>query len=138
MNVKRVCDLLVDDAYHGGMTRWQAFLEELKMRLGCQSQAQLARRLGVSQSTVSRWMSGDRPSADDVIKVAQRLGEDPVRLLQVAGYIEAMTPPEPGQQLSPRGAERIRYFAALVDSLDDETWAAIRTLAERVAQRGNG
>jgi transcriptional regulator with XRE-family HTH domain len=116
--------------HNGNMTRWQAYLYELMRRLGVNSQNQLAARVGVSQSTVSRWLSGAIPSADEVLKVAQRTGDDPIELLRLAGLIA-----DGGREshLSPVAEQRVRYLASLADRWDEEEWEHLRWIAERFA-----
>lgn len=47
------------------------------------SQSELARRLGISQPTVSDWISGKkRPSGDKVLALAKELGIPPERVLK--------------------------------------------------------
>jgi transcriptional regulator with XRE-family HTH domain len=47
------------------------------------SQSELARRLGVSQPTVSDWISGKKtPSGDKVLSLAKEMGIPPERVLK--------------------------------------------------------
>jgi transcriptional regulator with XRE-family HTH domain len=47
------------------------------------SQSELARRLGVSQPTVSDWISGKKtPSGDKVLSLAKEMGVTPERVLK--------------------------------------------------------
>lgn len=47
------------------------------------SQSELARRLGVSQPTVSDWISGKkRPSGDKVLALATEIGIPPEKVLK--------------------------------------------------------
>ena len=47
------------------------------------SQSELARRLGVSQPTVSDWIAGKKtPSGDKVLSLAKEMGITPERVLK--------------------------------------------------------
>jgi transcriptional regulator with XRE-family HTH domain len=133
MDVNTDIPLALRFVHNGGMTRWQAYLYELMRRLGVTSQNQLAARVGVSQSTISRWLSGALPSADEVLKVAQRTGDDPIELLRLAGLIA-----DGGREsrLSPVAEQRVRYLASLADRWDEEEWEHLRWIAERFAEDG--
>jgi transcriptional regulator with XRE-family HTH domain len=130
MDVNTGNPMVLRFVHNGGMTRWQAYLYELMRRLGVNSQNQLAARVGVSQSTISRWLSGAMPSADEVLKVAQRTGDDPIELLRLAGLIA-----DGGREsrLSPVAEQRVRYLASLADRWDEEEWEHLRWIAERFA-----
>lgn len=50
---------------------------------------ELAEKIEVSPATLSRWRRGHvRPSAESCFKIGQVLGEDPMRVLATAGYME--------------------------------------------------
>lgn len=54
--------------------------------------ALIAVKCGVTQATVSRWRSGDRiPEDEEVMELAETLGEDPYEMLAVARYHKAKT-----------------------------------------------
>jgi transcriptional regulator with XRE-family HTH domain len=64
---------------------WSEYVADLG-----QNQAQIARSSGVSQATVSRWVSGDViPDAEKVVGVARAFEESPLVALVAAGYLEA-------------------------------------------------
>lgn len=51
------------------------------------SQDTLARKLGVRQASVSKWVSGKtKPSRDNVMKLAEVLGESPDMINRLLGY----------------------------------------------------
>jgi transcriptional regulator with XRE-family HTH domain len=50
------------------------------------SQAQLARRVGVSSSTVTHWMQGSVPDLHSCLKIAIAMKIDPVQIFQMAGH----------------------------------------------------
>ena len=71
-------------------SRLRAWLSEELNTRGL-SQGELARRCNISQSLISRTLSGDiSPSADFCIKVAEALGVSPEYLLRLAEIL----PPE--------------------------------------------
>ncbi len=64
-----------------------AYLQEL-MRLRGRLPSQFAADLGVSHTSVSRWLSGkDRPSLVSCIKLANYTGVPLQRVLQIVGYL---------------------------------------------------
>lgn len=67
----------------------RAWISQEKDRRGW-SYRELARRAGISQSLVSRTVSGEvPPSADFCIRIAQALGEAPEKVLRLAGILPA-------------------------------------------------
>lgn len=53
----------------------QAFATNLARLIGRRPQSELAEALGVTQSSVSRWLSGDAlPSVDRLAELARHLG----------------------------------------------------------------
>ena len=64
-----------------------AFLQGLMRRRG-QLPSQLAARLGVSHTSVNRWLSGkDKPSVASCVKIATYAGVPLERLLYLLGYV---------------------------------------------------
>jgi transcriptional regulator with XRE-family HTH domain len=62
-------------------------LIELRQKAGIIQQIDLARRINVTQQTVSRWELGfSRPRYNQLATIAAPLGADPERLLSAAGY----------------------------------------------------
>ena len=96
-------------------------------------QAELARRAGLGNSTLSRIISGDRQlGAEAALAIARALAEDPVRVFRVAGLL----PPAP----SKARLEEFREIAEILASLPDgpirsEAMAAIRAIAESARRR---
>jgi transcriptional regulator with XRE-family HTH domain len=72
------------------VTKYESFgsrLEQLRIRAGIETQADLARRLGVKQQTVSRWELGaSRPREKDLAAIGKRLAVDVDELRRAAGY----------------------------------------------------
>src|SRR5438045_2562725 len=61
-------------------------LEKLRIRAGIETQADLARRLGVKQQTVSRWELGtSRPREKELAVIAKQLAADVDELGQPRG-----------------------------------------------------
>jgi transcriptional regulator with XRE-family HTH domain len=59
------------------------------------TQAELARRLGVAQNTVSRWSTGDvEPSLADIYRIEQICGVTRGHILRAAGYVAEALHPE--------------------------------------------
>lgn len=67
------------------------------------SQGQLAIRVGVSPSTVSRWLTGGRPDPEYAGRLAKAFGEPLAKVYAVAGHPADYAPPE-RQPLSQRDA----------------------------------
>lgn len=95
--------------------RYRACGEELKrlrVAKGIATQADLARLLGFTQQTVSRWEAGaSRPRSEQIPALAKALHADPQRLFVVAGHApEQLTvsfdQPLPLASLSPEGFQR--------------------------------
>lgn len=64
-------------------------LEELNM-----TQSELAEKIGVNRSAVSRWISGQtKPDFDTLLRVAKELQIDPMKLLDALGLVRK---PKPG------------------------------------------
>jgi transcriptional regulator with XRE-family HTH domain len=109
---------------------WADYIQDLRQRMRCRSYSQLARLLDLSPSTVSRWASGGSVSADEVIAVARKVGDEPVALLVLAGFLE---PGETGR--TSVAEERVRYLASVSESLSPEQWSALQTLIEGLRKR---
>ena len=62
---------------------------------GIDSQSELARRTGIAQATISRWVGGSRtPSYEDLADIAQALGIGRLAVYEAAGLIPTQTPQE--------------------------------------------
>lgn len=62
-------------------TRWFLWLQEIA---GGAKQQDIAARIGVDQSHISRWKAGYRPGVDFVVKTAQAYGRNPLEALVAA------------------------------------------------------
>lgn len=66
------------------------YMDEGIKRGYVKNDALIAVKCGVTQATVSRWRSGDRiPEDEEVMELAETLGEDPYEMLAVARYHKA-------------------------------------------------
>jgi transcriptional regulator with XRE-family HTH domain len=84
--------------------------------------AELARRLGVKGSTVTRWRNGRVPGAAELLAIAKVLGVEPVVLLG-SDYVE----PLPAEPPPPRGRPSARSGPPPPDSDVAVTRARRRT-----------
>jgi transcriptional regulator with XRE-family HTH domain len=96
------------------------------------SYRELARRSGVSHTTISQVISGQRiPTFDFCADVARALGESPVELFRLAGLLPAM-PERRRKELEEIG----EILAGLPDGpIRDEAMAAIRAIAQSARER---
>lgn len=64
--------------------------EYVALHAASRNQTDLARLVDVSQSAISRWISGKTPApeADNVIGFARSVGDSPVTALIAAGYLK--------------------------------------------------
>jgi len=98
-----------------------AELKRLRAAQGFATQGDLAKLLGFTQQTVSRWEAGDsRPRADQIPLLAKALRADPQRLLVVAGHAPEQSTvsfdqPLPLASLSPEGFQR--FCRSLLEAL---------------------
>jgi transcriptional regulator with XRE-family HTH domain len=87
-------------------------LKRLRVAQGIATQADLARVLGFTQQTVSRWEAGaSRPRSEQIPALAKALHADPQKLFVIAGHApEQLTvsfdQPLPLASLSPEGFQR--------------------------------
>lgn len=88
-------------------------LDRLRARSGHRTLVSLADKAEISHSTLSSWRSGrQRPTLDNIRKVAKVLGVEPAVLAQAAGYdlsdlgIAAAVDPDPDRYLDPETGER--------------------------------
>jgi len=111
-----------------------AYLQEL-MRLRGRLPSQFATDLGVSHTSVSRWLSGkDRPSLVSCIKLANYTGVPLQRVLQIVGYL---------MPLEETTASELPYFQEYAkrkypQELDDDLVTLIENLIERRRGRDGG
>lgn len=78
-----------------------AWLLPMMRDVGITSQADLARRLGMSEATVSRWLSGSAvPGYDDIAELARVLGVDRRAIYEAAGLVPMHDAEELGELLS--------------------------------------
>lgn len=91
----------------------------------------LARRIGVTDSAVSRWRSGHvKPGMDAVVKLANELNVDPLRLAVTAGlmggeavHVEPLPMP-PATAQRKRVREQIQSIKGLTSESMDRLLAA--------------
>lgn len=71
----------------GGEQTWSAFVRRVT---GGATQVDIAKRAGLAQTNVGRWLRGDpgAPRADSVIAFALAFEQDPVEALVAAGYLK--------------------------------------------------
>lgn len=82
------------------------------------SYGELARAADVSQSLVSKTLSGHvSPSSDFVIKVAQALGEPPETALRLAGFLEGEPLTDEDRESIQEGLELLRGMPSDVRQL---------------------
>ena len=111
-----------------------AYLQEL-MRLRGRLPSQFAADLGISHTSVSRWLSGkDRPSLVSCVKLANYTGVPLQRVLQIVGYL---------MPLEETTASELPDFQEYVkrkypQELDDDLVALIEDLIERRRGRDGG
>lgn len=96
-----------------------AWMEEARIRRGW-TQAELARRAGVSQAAISRVMSGTRGVGVELCRsIADALGVPEKEALRAAGLLKDDAEPAPGQDemayiyahLPPEQQEHLRDYA---------------------------
>ncbi len=111
-----------------------AYLQEL-MRLRGRLPSQFAADLGISHTSVSRWLSGkDRPSLVSCIKLANYTGVPLQRVLQIVGYL---------MPLEETTASELPDFQEYVkrkypQEFDDDLVTLIEDLIERRRGRDGG
>lgn len=72
----------MSDPEHAELVRWmRQRMDEREWTI-----SDLARRVGVQPSMVSRWLRFQRPTSDSVERIANALGGDVNRCLVMAGY----------------------------------------------------
>lgn len=86
-----------------------------------ESISDLARKIGSQPSLVSRWMQGQRPNTESLALIADALGLDVLRLLELAGHI----PPGVVRR------ERSDELTALITTMDQIEWSPERYLMLR-------
>ncbi|MBA7580277.1 hypothetical protein ES708_22168 [subsurface metagenome] len=107
-----------------------SFLKEI-MRRRKRLPSQLAADLGVSHTSVSRWLSGkDRPSLVSCVRLANYAGVPLERVLSAAGY---SMPPEKAANELPEFREYAR--SKYPRELDDDLVTLIEDLIERRRKR---
>src|SRR5688572_8701581 len=102
-----------------GQATYETFarlLTSLRTRAGIGKQAELARRLGISQQTVSRWERGlSRPRDKEIPLLAKVLATDQETLFKAAGYARGAVAatfdvPFPINALPPETFERFCHY----------------------------
>lgn len=99
------------------------------------SQRQLGKMAGISNTTISKVMSGDMPpSYDFCAAIANAFGERPEKVMRLAGLL----PPSGGKldDLSEAEAELVKLYRSLTDANDRETMFVVgQGLLMRQGQR---
>lgn len=86
-----------------GEQNWQAYLSGAMQAAGIDSGAELARRAGINESQVSRWLRGiGQPDLTNLRRIAPVLGRPVLELAVAAGHLspeeaklKEVRPPEP-------------------------------------------
>lgn len=108
-----------------------SFIQQLILRRQS-SPSQLARELGVSHATVSRWLSSkDVPNTESCHKLAELSGEPLPNILFSAGHMLKKTELPSQQWPAFREYARIKY----ADELDEDLIILIEDLIERRRER---
>ncbi len=104
-----------------------SFLNEV-MRRRKRLPSQLAAAIGVSHSTVLRWLSGkDVPSVRSCRKLAEYSGVSPEKILCIAGHLPVVAEKGPGEWPEFREYARHKY----PKELDEDMVTMIEDLIER-------
>lgn len=82
------------DGSDAKQTRWWQRLLDLAELHGDHEQQQIARAIGVGNSTVNGWKKGTLPRAESVLAAAKHYGVDPLELLRIA-YLSEDEDPDP-------------------------------------------
>jgi transcriptional regulator with XRE-family HTH domain len=67
---------------------WGRWVRRVRTEAGDTTQADAARRVGISQAYLSRWEQGDVPRAEMVEQFAAAYGQDPEEAKRIAGLEE--------------------------------------------------
>ncbi|MDN6676158.1 helix-turn-helix domain-containing protein [Corynebacterium variabile] len=73
--------------YHEAMPEG-SWMNYMTAAMGDDTPADVARTLNVSRSSVSRWIGGQIPGPQEVIRFARAYGRSPVQALTAAGYLK--------------------------------------------------
>jgi transcriptional regulator with XRE-family HTH domain len=110
------------------------YLQKL-MRLRGQLPSQFAADLGVSHTSVSRWLSGkDRPSFASCVKLANHAGVPLQRVLQIVGYLTPLEETTASELPDFRDYVKRKY----PQELDDDLVTLVEELIERRSGRDGG
>jgi len=110
------------------------YLQEL-MRLRGRLPSQFAADLGVSHTSVSRWLSGkDKPSFTSCVKLANYTGVPLRRVLQIGGYLLPLEETTASELPDLRDYAKRKY----PQELDDDLVTLIEDLIERRRGRDGG
>jgi transcriptional regulator with XRE-family HTH domain len=113
-------------------------LAELRVKAGIATQVDLAKLVGVSQQSVSRWEAGaGRPRSEEILRLAAVLSTDAGRLLELAGYSKrrgatSFDRPFPLHALAPEVFES--FCATVLHELHRDSNAVVH----RVGKTGHG
>lgn len=111
-----------------------SFLKELMRRRG-RRPTQLAKDLGLSHPTVTRWISGeDVPSTSSCRKLAEYSGVPFEKVFSMAGHLPKVTKTAPTEWPEFREYAQRKYPT----ELDDDMVTMIEDLIERRRARANG
>ncbi len=103
------------------------FLKEL-MRRRNRLPSQLAADMGVSHTSVSRWLSGkDNPSFKSCVKLAAYAAVSPERILSIVGYLQPLPDTGPSEWPEFREYAITKYSK----ELDEDLITMIEDLIER-------
>jgi transcriptional regulator with XRE-family HTH domain len=110
------------------------YLQKL-MRLRGRSPSQFAADLGVSHTSVSRWLSGkDKPSFNSCVKLANHVGVPLQRVLQIAGYLTPLEKTTASELPDFRDYVKRKY----PQELGDDLVTLVEELIERRRERDEG
>jgi transcriptional regulator with XRE-family HTH domain len=111
-----------------------SYLQKL-MRSRGRLPSQFAADLGVSHTSVSRWLSGkDKPSFTSCLKLANHAGVPLQRVLQIVGYLTPLEETTAGKLPDFRDYAKRKY----PQELDDDLVTLIEDLIERRRGREGG